>query len=117
LDDGEHGETEVEVNYIELCWQFAKKNIQSILANKCLSIFRQVPDVVKTVVKTVVKAVVKTVAKAVVNTVAQAVVKAVVNTVAKVVVKAAVKTVVKTIVKNGTFAPSFLIDVPASCAR
>lgn len=40
-DDDEEDETEQLIKYPELCWRFAKKNIQDIMHEKCLAIFRK----------------------------------------------------------------------------
>jgi hypothetical protein len=41
-DEGEtQGDEDAVVNYIDLCWQFARQNIQATLFHRCLHIFRQ----------------------------------------------------------------------------
>lgn len=46
-DESEEGDTGHKVDYIELCWRFAKKNIQRIMFSKCLDVFHNARKVDK----------------------------------------------------------------------
>lgn len=41
LDDGDEEDDEPLVNYVNLCWRFARHNIQSVMERNCLLFFRK----------------------------------------------------------------------------
>ena len=43
------------INYVNLCWRFAKHNIQSVISNRCLFLFRKARQMDKSRVKRIAK--------------------------------------------------------------